>query len=357
MLNKRILVLIYLTVIIVALGLIVAGCLPTVPPVEQDEPGSLTKAGGITWYVPDNFATIQEAIDRQDVIAGDKIIVGPGEWFGAVVTKAVEIKGEKGAVIVDGPAHPTHTHLHIGFKLGYGEGGSVATISHFTFRGGEIGNTGQYLAFPVFALEAHDVTVEHNVMIDPIQGVTNWNGSGWVIRHNEVTGLWDFGGGGLAIFIGAEVGYPPTTDNLVAFNKIIGDFPEERNYSVAGICLLTYGGEVTGNKVVHNDVLITGDDTYAIVMAFLPSEQATPHGIFPEDVLYDNKIGFNDLRGSNVGIGYILESPDDNTGYLSVPADEARELMEGCNLISRNLGDNRAYDGTPANEFKPVAEE
>lgn len=337
--------LIYLIVVIVALGLIVSGCLPVVPPTEQGEPGTLpTKSPGVL-NVPDDYPTIQEAIEAAS--DGDKIIVGPGDWVGAEVGKAVEIRGAGGAVIVDGPERLT------GVKIGFIVTTDGVTISHFTFE----------VALPVYTTDedkVNDVTVEHNVMINPVQGITNWGGSRWVIRHNVITGLWGVtGGGGIGILVGGALTDPvPARDNLVAFNKITGDFNGQLGHSFAGICLYTKRGEITGNKVVHNDVLITGDDTYAIVMAFLPSEQATPHGIFPEDVLYDNEIGFNDLRGSNVGIGYILESPpDDNTGYLSVPADEARELMEGCNLISRNLGDNRAYDGTPANEFKPVAEE
>ena len=337
--------LIYLIVVIVALGLIVSGCIPTAPPAGQDELGTLpTKSPGVL-NVPDDYPTIQEAINAAS--NGDKIIVGPGEWFGAVVDKAVEIRGAGGAVIVDGPERaPT-------VKIGFMVTTDGVTISHFTFS--------EDVQLPVYTYdEYNDVTVEHNVMINPVQGITNWGGSRWVIRHNVITGLWGVeGGGGIGILVGGAFPDPvdPARDNLVAFNKITADFPEQFGHSCAGICLYTKQGEITGNKVVHNDVLITGDYTYAIVMAFLPSELATPDGIYPEDVLNDNKIGFNDLRGSDFGIGYILESPDpDNTGYLPVPAEEARELMESCNSISRNLGDNRAYDGIPACEFRPFGE-
>ena len=133
--------------------------------------------------------------------------------------------------------------------------------------------------------------------------------------------------------------------------KITGEFPEERAYHCTGIVLMTYGGEMTGNKVVHNDVLVTGWEASAIGMTF---SWFTPAGIEPENVLYDNKIGFNDLRGSDVGISFIIANPA-RDGYL--PEDEARDLMEEYNLISRNLGENRAYDGIPAREFRPVPEE
>jgi len=270
------------------------------------------------------------------------------EWFGAVVDKAVEIRGAGGAVIVDGP------ELAPNVKRGFMVTTDGVTISYFTFE----------VALPVYTYDedkVNDVTVEHNVMINPVQGITNWGGSRWVIRYNVITGLWGvIGGGGIGILVGGALYDPvnPARDNLAAFNKITADFPEQFDHSCAGICLYTKKGEITGNKVVHNDVLITGNDTYAIVMAFLPSKVATPLGIYPEEVLNDNKIGFNDLRGSDFGIGYILESPDtdNNTGYLPVPAEEARDLMEKHNSISRNLGDNRAYDGIPACEFRPLVE-
>ena len=149
--------------------------------------------------VPDDHDTIQEAVDAAS--DGDKIIVGAGEWFGAEVDKAVEIRGKGRAVIVDGPT------LTGNLKQGFRVTADGVTISHLTFE----------VEFPVYAAYVDDVTVEHNAMIDPIQGVTNWYGSSWVIRHNVVTGLWDFSGGGLAIFIGAKVAFP-ARDNLVAFN-------------------------------------------------------------------------------------------------------------------------------------------
>ncbi len=293
--------------------------------------------GGVVTNIDtqETFDTIQAAIDDDDTIAGHTIEVGAGEWDGAVVTKPVEVRGEDGAVIVGGSSVGPG---ECGFRIA----SDGVTISHFTFE----------VEFPVYSrpLAFDDVTVEHNVMGDPIQGVTNWNGSRWTIRHNVITGLWDLGGGGIGIFIGASVGLP-AKDNLVAFNKIIGDFPEDRNYTCTGICLITYGPEVTGNKVVHNDVLITGSGTHAIGMTFSKWYTA---GIDPEDVLKGNKIGFNDLRGSSVGIGCTIW--DEGKGdYLS--AEDARALMEGCNLISRNLGENRAYDGIPAKEFRAVTED
>jgi hypothetical protein len=72
-------------------------------------------AGAATWNVPGDFATIQEAIDSPDVSPGATILVGPGNHDGAYVTKEVELKGEGGAVINNGPLHPAG--LSMGFRL------------------------------------------------------------------------------------------------------------------------------------------------------------------------------------------------------------------------------------------------
>ena len=122
------------------------------------------------WNVPGDFATIQGAIDNAGVFDGDTIFVGAGNHVGATVTKAVEIKGQDGAVIYDGPllsaSMPCETIvLNIGFYFESGGAGRGATISHLKFEGP---------AFPVYSGGADDVTVTHCTMINPIQGVSDW---------------------------------------------------------------------------------------------------------------------------------------------------------------------------------------
>ncbi len=51
------------------------------------------KAKAAVINVPSDFATIQEAIDDPDVPAGAVIKVANGEYYGAIVTKEVTIKG------------------------------------------------------------------------------------------------------------------------------------------------------------------------------------------------------------------------------------------------------------------------
>jgi len=108
-----------------------------------------SSAYAANWSVPGDFATIQDAIDDASVNDGDTIRVGQGEHAGATVTKAVEIKGQGGAVINEGaPGQDLQlpidcmgipTVYNIGFRIILG--GSGATISHLKFED---------VAFPVY---------------------------------------------------------------------------------------------------------------------------------------------------------------------------------------------------------------
>ena len=108
---------IYLIVLIVAFGLIVAGCIPVVPPAEQDETSDLMKGSfGTTIYVDDDnpcpgtgsfadpFCTIQAAIDDANPAGGDTIFVAAGTYNERVIiNKPLTLQGEnRDTTIIDG---------------------------------------------------------------------------------------------------------------------------------------------------------------------------------------------------------------------------------------------------------------
>lgn len=286
--------------------------------------------GTTVCHVPDGYETIQEAVDDH---ACEKIIVGPGDWYGAIVARAVEIRGEEGAVINDGP--PYSADKNFGFKLYDGvDRGSGSRITGFEFT--------SEVDFPIFANLVDDVTVDHNIMHDSLQGVTVWAGSGWDVRHNEIVDLRTDNGGGIGIIFAHYQG-GPINDNVAAHNKITGtlhvDPDDGGGYNGTGIVLYadfrwgaTGASEIAHNRIVRNTISLTSDtpgvvDVVAIELT--ESYYPLPH---PGDdpVIEDNAIGFNDLRGT------VLQ-------LALTPAD-----LDEVNDISRNLGDNRGQGLHPS---------
>ena len=308
----------------------------------------LTKPAMKAWQVPGDFATIQEAIDSDDVLPGQRIVVGPGNHAGANVTKAVEIKGEEGAVIDSGPLPWTFRTFMAGFLFNGQGAGSGATISHLRFQGVE---------FPVFSRGADDVTLEHCRMQDPIQGVTNWHGNGWTVSHNDIQDLRTSNGGGIGILCGCVLGGTSNT-NLISHNKIGGTLhvspSDGGGYCGTGIVLYadfryyetawyywgyTGADEIANNRVVKNAVRLVSDTPEVVDVVALeltdtrdgqdlmaPDGTALPY----EHIVINNAIGFNDLRRTTSQISLTPEDLDD------------------VNSISRNLGKSRGHGLHPS---------
>ena len=154
-------------------------------------------------------------------------MVSPGEHAGALVSKAVEIKGEGGAIINTGPTHPAG--LSQGFRLDTGSDG--ATISHLTFTVDLAIMNGAAVS---------DVTVTQCSFENTIQAVSNWRGSGWEISHNQITDLRTRNGGGIGILV-ADYSGGFVEDNVVSHNKIMGvlhvDPGDGGGYDGSGIVL------------------------------------------------------------------------------------------------------------------------
>lgn len=293
-------------------------------------------AMAVTWNVPEDFATIQAAIDSDDVAVSDKILVGAGSHAGATVTKAVEIKGEEGATINSGPFPWAGPTLMAGFLFPGNLVGSGATISHLTF---------ETVEFPVFSRGADDVTVEHCTMRDPIQGVSNWFGDSWQISHNQIIDLKTACGGGIGIIIADWLATPDVKDNVVSHNKITGTLhvaPDDcGGYNGTGIVLYAdfrWGAPgalaIKNNRVVKNKVSLTSDTPNVVDVAAIElTDTRNNPGV--AQVVHDNAIGFNDLRGTVLQIALtpsVLDNPVNN--------------------ISRNLGDNRGH-GLHPSLFRP----
>jgi hypothetical protein len=279
------------------------------------------------WNIPDDFTTIQEAIDSDDVQNGDTIIVGAGNHYGAFVDKAVEIKGEDGAVINDGPLHPAGPTM--GFRLFAGSDG--ATISRLGFT----------VDFAIMNGEAVDyVTVQNCTFTNTIQAVSNWSGSGWQISHNVITDLRTRNGGGIGILVADRFG-GVVESNVVSHNKISGTLHvwEDDGGGYAGSGIVLYadfrwgmaGAEaIQNNVVIKNKVSLVSDNPEVVdVVAFELTDTRDDETLGPLTI-FDNSIGFNDFRGTTIQIAL---TPSNLIDY---------------NDISRNLGENRGQGLHPS---------
>lgn len=280
------------------------------------------------WGVPRDFPTIQAAIDSPLVDAGDRIVVGPGSHAGALVTKPVHIQGTGRATISTGPLHPSG--MTQGFRLFDGSDGT--TISHLRF-------TVDLAVINASFNVVDDVTIAHNMLVDPVQGITNWLGSRWTITQNVVVDLRTRCGGGIAILVGDYNG-GVVRDNVVSHNRISGTIHVSATdcggYSATGIVMYadfrwgrTGSLSLTNNLIVNNTVSLVSDTPAVVdVVAIELSEASDPDPV--THVIHDNGIGFNDLRGTQLQLALT-------------PVD-----LDTVNDISRNLGDNRGHGLHPS---------
>ena len=306
------------------------------------------------WNVPGDFDTIQDAINAAS--PGDTIIVGAGLWDGAVINKeSLAIIGIGGAQIIGVDLLSNSTAL-VGFLLAFDEVeregyANNTTISNFSFED---------MDYPVYSSYNNVITVSHLKIKRCQVGISNVAGSNWTITHNEIEDLIysnpDFG-----LPIGINLcGYESiaASNNLVAFNDIssldptgcTGAFACIGIFLGAGVLPTLPPGPVMNNKIVHNNVQINGGN-YSAGLCFWGAIT----------YINSNRVGFNDFRGT-----YVSTEPPMGFEMFLYQQGASPE----ANDFSRNFGDlwmfvpspafenidtgeNRAYDGFPADLFNP----
>lgn len=192
--------------------------------------------------VPQRYATIQAAVDAAD--DGDQIVVSPGRFCGATITRRLVLKGKHGATIV-GCEAPVTGAFRIGFFLPDGRA-SGTSIRGFRFDGRGVSNANLApLGAGILARSADDVTVLGNHFDGTFQAITNTDGSGWTVLFNRVERLTaltcDGGcaGGDAIVFQQRLVLDRRPRGNVAAFNRVQGDIPDGLNeFSMVGVLVL-----------------------------------------------------------------------------------------------------------------------
>ncbi len=240
-----------------------------------------------------------------------------------MVTKAVEIRGNGKAVIVDGPRRwPAVPEWEAGFYFpGKGQGSGASLV----------GLRFEHVDLPVFSAGADDVTVARCTLERPLQGITNWGGDGWGIgwdvTDNTIQGLRSACAGGIGILVGDYAG-GRAAGNLVAHNVVRGWLrPADDDcggYDGSGIVLYADfrdgregASAIEGNRVSKNRVHFESTDPDLVGAVAVELTDTRDDGALPP-VIHDNAIVWNDLRG------------------MDEPVVATPEELAGANRIEKN---------------------
>ena len=251
-----------------------------------------TPAVAANLFVPGQFATIQDAVDASS--PGDRILVGAGEYVGALIATRVKIIGEGDqTVIVSGPNNQGGCCLWFqnGFRIDAGGDGTILRDMRVDLVAGLV-DPG---AFPliqvgVFGLGANSVSVRGLTFVGLNSGVDFRGGNNWSVTKNTIEGL-------VPETFRRAIGIRAagTSGSFVGFNTITHDGSGDDNSSLRfrGIQLLCFfcGVTVENNKLIQNEIGIDAPGAFEITEISIFDQSALLGG--PIDV-FNNKIIQND---------------------------------------------------------------
>ena len=287
--------------------------------------------------VPQDFPTIQSAINGAS--PGDSILVGPGRWCGALISKPLNLVGE-GATIMGCPPGPPGTGP-VGslFKTGFlvSAGAPGTSIRHFVFDGAGFSETNRSpLAYGVRS-PADNLIVDSNTFHGGGFGVLV-TGNNLQVTHNVFDGftvLPSNGFGGAAIL---DYGFGGLgTGDIIQFNTITSTVPpgdyssvswiNEADVPFAGIALAAKNGSMISDNKSSLTANAHGDAGVGILvtdLTGLPTLNLT--------------IADNDGRGSQYGVIVTLDQSGgtSNSEGLTLRGNFGVNLIDGSTLNVRN---------------------
>jgi nitrous oxidase accessory protein NosD len=213
-----------------------------------------TPAYAANLFVPDQHPTIQAAVDA--ATPGDRILVGPGFYAGAIIDKWVKISGEGDETVITDP-YVTGPRFGNGFRIV--AGADKTEISDLTIA---ISGPSEMLLTGIF-VPSRNAPIKGVIRNVKIVGVNTAiqirNSSGWVITGNTISDLreppsWRF--------IDIGIWLNGTGNSLVANNTIESNVLGRPELVYVGINLSASPttGHVDNNKIVNNTVSVQATD-------------------------------------------------------------------------------------------------
>ena len=348
--------LMYLIVAIVALGLIVPGCIPVVPPTEQNEPGALPNKDpgdlGEVWNITTNtlYLTIQAAIDVAS--SGDTINVGPGTYteYLNITTDNLTIEGtgiDQSIIDLDGLTPYWHYPCSTSYASragvlisGYGSPDEI--VENVTFKGFTVKNAGLNPPTP------YSEFIDNGNGQDSVRGIVVANGKNISIEYCKVQNSgYDGIGVGKAPCTSLEQSEGVTIDNCISLD----------NWET-GISVGDYVGTITiTNNVCTNNKrpYILGDREYSgkgIEVSGKSNTQSIS-GVISGNICNDN--GFEGIVLKNYADGVTIEDntvtghnfDDDGAGIFfygesPTPANCKNNIIKN-NVVTGNIRGIVAY--------------
>jgi hypothetical protein len=283
-------------------------------------PGAFVGAAEVL-FVPDDYPTIQEAVDAANPNGGDTISVAPGEYAGAVILKSVTIIGSGNETKI---TSGTWLYDEDAFDIGYV---NETEIRNLMIEGDD-------LLWGFWLYMAHNVTIANVTVNNPYLGIEAIfsdgltisdstfnnsyraidirNGSDCEVMHNRAFGLkakpktWGLVSHALGIFLS------DTNDCVVAHNSVrhigdaVGGYDEE---SYVGIALASLGLPTEGNNFHHNrvEVSINWDEAPPSEIESSYAHVVIDYGVdwygLPISIK-NNKLMHNNYQGSDQGVLY-----------------------------------------------------
>lgn len=276
-----------------------------------------SSAYAATLHVPDDFATIQSAVNAAS--AGDTIRVGPGTWCGAVVNKMLNLTGDgKPTITNQGCAGP---NSFIGFLLP-SSAASGTTIRGFTFA---VTSVYPSPSFGVDGRSADLVVVEQNDFRGAVVAVFNGDGSGWQVNHNTIEGA----------FVGIDFARhcqrgTRALDNTAAFNSISQGLVDGN-----GIWVFGQDGAVIKNNSFEIPSSPNPPFPLFVSWGVLVGHDFNPNACASELTSINSVVVNND--GRNTGIALVIVQ-DLSGGYGNSIGNQIRGNF-GANAINVSFSD------------------